>query len=271
MPHLLHARPGGPPETDTDYAGQYSEAFVSRWDELIDWDKRAAGEGGFFTDLLLGVGVSSVLDVATGSGFHAVQLKKAGFRVSASDGSQTMIDRAKLNFARHGVKIPIARCDWLDLDPAQVGTFDAVLCLGSSLCHVFDEQGRLAVLRRFESLLRPGGVLVVDQRNFQAILAGHFASSGRFYYCSQTAQVTLGEVNEQVCEFVYTFSDEDTHRLRVAPLRPDQLRREILHSGFSGVRSFGDFKWIYDPMRVDFIIHVARRAGLDVRPGGRPA
>lgn len=261
MPHrYLHTRPGQPPDANFDYARQYGEAFASRWDELIDWDKRIAGEDGFFTELLLGVGVSSVLDVATGSGFHAVQLKKAGFRVSACDGSQAMVDRAKINFARHGLKIPLARCDWLDLDPAQLGTFDAVLCLGNSLCHMFDDRARLAVLRRFRSLLRPGGLLVVDQRNFQAILAGDFTLSGRFYEGGDTVRETLGEVNEWLCEFVYTFSDEATYRLRVAPLRSQQVRREIVQSGFVSVQSFGDFKWIYDAMRVDSILHVARRA-----------
>lgn len=242
---------------DQDYARQYSEDFVSRWDELIDWDKRTIGEGGFFTNLLLNVGACSVLDVSTGSGFHAVQLKKAGFDVRASDGSQTMVNRAIVNFARNGVDIPIACCDWLDLDPARLGRFDAVLCLGSSLCHVFDEGTRIAVLQRFHQLLRPGGLLIVDQRNFQAILAGHFKSSGRYYYCGQTAQVTLGEVSEELCEFVYTFSDEAVYRLRVAPVRPQHLRNEITRAGFSGVQSFGDFKSLYDPLRADFIIHVA--------------
>lgn len=244
---------------DQDYARQYSEEFVSRWDELIDWDKRAIGEGSFFTDLLLSAGACSVLDVSTGSGFHAVQLKKAGFDVCASDGSQTMVDRARINFARHGLDIPLSCCDWNDLDPVRLGTFDAVLCLGSSLCHVFAEHERLTVLQRFHSLLRPGGLLIVDQRNFQAILEGHFKSSGRYYYCGQTAQVTLGEVNDQLCEFVYTFSDQARYRLRVAPIRPHQLRKEISLGGFSGVQSYGDFKPVYDPLRADFIIHVAHR------------
>jgi glycine/sarcosine N-methyltransferase len=255
--HHVEPQSGSPHNIDQDYARQYSEDFVSRWDELIDWDKRAVGEGSFFTDLLLRAGVCSVLDVSTGSGFHAVQLRKAGFRVRASDGSQTMVDRAKVNFARHGVDIPIGCCDWLGLDPARLGIFDAVVCLGSSFCHVFDEDERLAVLRRFHSLLRPGGLLVVDQRNFQAILQGNFSSSGRYYYCGKSARVTLGEVSEGLCEFVYTFSDDATYRLRVAPIRPQRLRNEILRGGFFGVQSYGDFKQVYDPMLVDFIIHVA--------------
>ena len=87
------------------YARQYSADFVERWDELIDWEKRKAGEGGFFENLLRSHGVRSVIDVSTGSGFHAVQLKQAGFEVVATDGSSTMLTKARANFRKHGLDI----------------------------------------------------------------------------------------------------------------------------------------------------------------------
>jgi len=152
---------------DQDYAQQYHADFVSRWDELIDWNKRAAGEGTFFTDLLLRAGACRVLDASTGSGFHAVQLRRAGFDVMACDGSPTMVRRAKANFISRGLTdIPIICCDWRNFPLSLEGTFDAVLCLGSSLCHLFNKRDRIDVLKRFRRLLRPGGVLVIDQRNF---------------------------------------------------------------------------------------------------------
>ncbi len=73
------------------YATQYSKKFVERWDDLIDWDKRKAGENGFFENLLRQHSVKSVIDVSTGSGFHAVQLKQAGFDVVATDGSSPCV------------------------------------------------------------------------------------------------------------------------------------------------------------------------------------
>jgi glycine/sarcosine N-methyltransferase len=244
--------------TDQHYAHQYNTDFVSRWDELIDWDKRAAGEGTFFSDLLLKVGACRVFDASTGSGFHSVQLYKAGFDVTACDGSPTMVKRARLNFASRGLRIPIHGLDWRELEPRQLGTFDAVLCLGSSLCHIFDKDQRIDVLKRFRSLLKPGGMLLIDQRNFHAILAGKFSSSGRYYYCGKTVRVTLGEVHESLCEFVYTFADEVSYRLRVYPILPEQLRNEMRLAGFDDRKRFGDFKYVYDPMRADFIIHQAR-------------
>lgn len=240
---------------DHDYPRQYAEDFVARWDELIDWKKRAAGEGAFFYDLLRHARAWRVLDVATGSGFHAAQLHKAGFDVTASDGSPTMVDRARRNLDQLGVAVPVHCYDWQALDPRVLGTFDAVLCLGSSLCHVFDRQARVAALKRFRQMLKPGGLLLVDQRNFEAILAGRFSSSGRYYYCGKTARVTLGELDESRCEFVYDFADGAQYRLRVFPIRPRQLQEEMREAGFHTPRSFGDFKPVYDVMSVDFIVH----------------
>ncbi|WP_296262466.1 MULTISPECIES: class I SAM-dependent methyltransferase [unclassified Pseudomonas] len=246
---------------DEDYARQYSTDFVSRWDELIDWDKRAAGEGHFFIDLLLQAGACRVFDASTGSGFHAAQLRKACFDVTACDGSATMVERARANFERLGVKIRLYQSDWADLHHLQLThglrPFDAVLCLGSSLCHIFDRDKRIEALRCFRRLLKPGGMLLIDQRNFRAILAGHFSSSGQYYYCGKTAKVTIGALSESLCEFVYTFAEGARYRLRVFPLLPVHLRSELMAAGFTAVESFGDFKRIYDPMRADFIIHQA--------------
>ncbi|MGV8920134.1 MAG: class I SAM-dependent methyltransferase [Pseudomonas sp.] len=249
----VHARTGG----DADYSRQYTRDFVQRWDQLIDWNKRAEGEGSFFVDLLQKAGAKRVIDVSTGSGFHAVQLRKAGFYVVACDGSSTMVEQADANFKKHGVSIPVRQCDWLDLDSRVLGTFDAVVCLGSSLCHVFDEQTRHQVLKRFHSLLKPGGLLIVDQRNFQAIRAGKFKSTGQYYYCGTSAKVGVGEVTDEVCEFIYTFTDQATFRLRVYPILPTQLRTEIELAGFDRHRSYGDFKPIYNVLSSDFIIHTA--------------
>lgn len=244
-------------KSDEDYASQYTGDFVSRWDELIDWDKRAAGEGSFFTDLLHGAGAHRIADVSTGSGFHAVQMKNAGFDVVAADGSITMINRARANFSQRDLRIPLYHRDWLQLSVEELGRFDAVLCLGSSLCHVFDYEVRLKVLARFRSLLAPGGLLIIDQRNFMAIRNGKYKSTGNYYYCGKSAKVEIGENSEQVCEFVYTFADGDSFRLRVCPILPTELRAEIAQSGFSYRSSYGDFSPTYEPMEADFVIHAA--------------
>lgn len=240
------------------YSAQYSTEFVERWDELIDWEKRKAGEDGFFENLLRSHGVRSVIDVSTGSGFHAVQLKQAGFDVVATDGSSTMLTKARANFRKLGLDIQSHYRDWHSLDTQELGQFDAVVCLGSSLCHVFEAHDRLRVLAKFRALLKPGGLLVVDQRNFFAIRAGNFKASGNYYYCGKNASVSLGQVNERLCEFIYSFDNAERYTLKVYPLLPGELVTEVLASGFNSPESYGDFQRDYDMMQCDFIIHTAR-------------
>jgi len=71
-----------------------------------------------------------------------------------------------------------------DVDP---GTrFDAVICLGNSLSALPDFEGGLSKHRRalsnFWALVRPGGLLVIDHRNYDSILdTGVFPSSNIYY------------------------------------------------------------------------------------------
>ena len=76
------------------YTEEYVPSFVEKWDSLIDWEKRAESEGNFFIDLLRKRGVKSVLDVATGTGFHSVRLLEAGFETVSADGSADMLAKA---------------------------------------------------------------------------------------------------------------------------------------------------------------------------------
>lgn len=64
------------------YSAQYSADFVERWDELIDWEKRKAGEGGFFEKLLREHGVRSVIDVSTAAASMRYSSSKRGLRWS---------------------------------------------------------------------------------------------------------------------------------------------------------------------------------------------
>lgn len=247
------------PQSAHDYARQYSGDFVDRWDDLIDWDRRRQGEGLFFIELLRKMNAKKIIDVSTGSGFHAVSLKMAGFEVYASDGSPDMVARARKNFASHAVEIPSVVCDWAELTLALWGQFDAVLCLGSSLCHVFAKGSRIQALRNFNALLRPGGLLIVDQRNFDAIRAGKYSSSGNFYYCGKSASLSFGEIRDDYCEFIFTFADNAVHRVEVYPLRHKELQDEISAADFNYLKRYGDFQEEFNAQDCDFIIHTATK------------
>ena len=88
----------------------------------------------------------------------------------------------------------IEEANWLTLEDdvrhmvdVVTGTrFDAVVCLGNSLSALPDFEGGQSKHRRalsnFWALVRPGGLLLVDHRNYDGILeTGVFPSSNIYY------------------------------------------------------------------------------------------
>ncbi|WNZ13666.1 methyltransferase domain-containing protein [Streptomyces sp. 11x1] len=242
-----------------DFAGQYVRTLVDHWDDLIDWDRRGESEQGFFVDILQAAAARRVLDVAAGTGYHAVTLAQAGFDVTAVDGSAEMIERTRVNAARHGQSFPIVQSDWRRLRENIDGRYDAIVCLGSSFPHLFQESERRAVLAEFHQALNPGGVLVVDHRNFDAIRRHRYRSSGNHYYCGTGASVSVAHIDDRLCRFRYDFPGGDTHHLEVYPILSAELSDLLVDSGFAAVEEFGDFDRNFDDDTTDFIIHVARK------------
>jgi SAM-dependent methyltransferase len=158
------------------YKGEYVHSFVRKWDELINWDARSSSEGDFFINLLKERGVKRILDVATGTGFHSIRLLKAGFEVVSADGSPEMLAQAFENAKKAGFIMRTIQADWRWLARDIHNKFDAVICLGNSLTHLFSEQDRRKALAEFYAVLKHDGVLILDQRNYDRILDHGFSS-----------------------------------------------------------------------------------------------
>jgi SAM-dependent methyltransferase len=245
---------------DTDhYEQEYIEAFVEKWDDLIDWEARAESEGGFFIQALKAHGKQRVLDVATGTGFHSVQLLRAGFDVTSADGSAAMLAKAFENAKRRNLILKTVQADWRWLNKSIHGKYDAIICLGNSFTHLFDEMDRRRVLAEFYAALRYDGMLILDQRNYDAILDVGFDSKHKYYYCGDRVVAEPEHVDESLARFQYAFPDGSTFHLNMFPLRKNYVRRLITEAGFQGVRTYGDFQESYGEHDPDFFVHVASK------------
>ena len=64
--------------------------------------------------------------------------------------------------------------------------FDAVMCMGNSFAHLPDPNGDLhnqkTALKNFAAMVRPGGMLVIDHRNYDAILDTGRVPAKNVYY-----------------------------------------------------------------------------------------
>lgn len=249
-------------ETD-QYRQEYVKSFAEKWDELIDWDGRAASEGRFFIDTLKARGKHKILDVATGTGFNSVQLLKAGFDVTSVDGSAAMLAKAFDNAKDHHFILRAIQADWRWLNRDVHGKFDAIICLGNSFTHLFDEGDRRRALAEFYAALKHDGLLIIDQRNYDAILDHGFSSTHRFYYCGDRVSAAPEYVDEGLARFRYAFPDGSAYRLNMFPLRKAYMRGLLRDAGFQSIHTYGDFQETYQDEDPDFFIHVAEKAYVD--------
>ncbi len=248
---------------DTDrYRAEYIMAFVEKWDELIDWEGRARSEGQFFIDILRARGKQTVLDVAAGTGFHSVRLTEAGFDVTTADGSAAMLAKAFANGQKRGLILKTVQADWRWLNRDIKGKYDAIVCLGNSFTHLHEERDRRRALAEYYAALKHDGILILDQRNYDAMLDHGFSTKHKYYYCGDKVTAEPEHVDEGLCRMRYSFPDGTHYTLNMCPIRKSYIRRLLHEAGFERVRTYGDFQETYAESEPDFFIHVAEKSAL---------
>jgi len=148
------------------------DPFSADYDRFVHWEGRLAYELPFIEQQLSASGTRCVLDVACGTGMHAIALAQRGYEVTGADLSAGMIEQARKNAAAAGCKVRFVVAGFGELAAKKIGNdFDALLCLGSSLPHVLTPVALHATLADFAAVLRPAGLLLIQNRNFDAVMA----------------------------------------------------------------------------------------------------
>ncbi len=163
------------PKTDLPGPAPAIEAFYDRlapdYDAMTSPGKRVDREQPFFRELVTRHGIRSAVDAGCGTGFHALLLAGLGVDVTAIDLSGEMLRRLGEKAAERNVRITTVRADLHSLAQHVAGSVDAVVCMGNTLAHQTDRGLLRRTLEGFASVLRPGGVLVIQLLNYAKILA----------------------------------------------------------------------------------------------------
>ncbi|HKW91674.1 MAG TPA: class I SAM-dependent methyltransferase [Methylomirabilota bacterium] len=150
--------------TPRPFYGQFAWAY----EYLIE--RPGAGECAAMASTLSrrGVGAgASILDAGCGTGRYAVELARLGYRVTGIDRSAEMLALARARpDSPAGVTYEVG-----DITALPGGRrFDAVLCRGV-LNDLVDDEPRAAVFDAFARVTRPGGVLLLDARDWETSAA----------------------------------------------------------------------------------------------------
>ncbi|XP_069344070.1 glycine N-methyltransferase isoform X2 [Eulemur rufifrons] len=273
---------------------QYADGEAARvWQLYIgDTRSRTAEYKAWLLALLRQHGCQRVLDVACGTGVDSIMLVEEGFSVTSVDASDKMLKYAlkeRWN-RRHEPGFDnwvIEEANWMTLNkdvpqPAE-GGFDAVICLGNSFAHLPDCKGDQSehqlALKNIANMVRPGGLLVIDHRNYDHILSSGCAPPGKniYYKSDLTKDITTSvlTVNNKahMVTLDYTVQVPRTgqdgspglskFRLSYYPHRLASFT-ELLQAAFGGKCQhsiLGDFK-PYEPGQAYipcYFIHVLKR------------
>ncbi|MDA2938233.1 class I SAM-dependent methyltransferase [Acidobacteria bacterium AH-259-A15] len=243
-----------------------SEALAQMWTDFIDWEKRRRGENGFLIKTLRENGCRKIFDAALGDGCDSVYLLQNDFGVISNEIDPHFRSVAIDNAKKNKVGLELTNFDWRKLsrhfDPQ---SFDALLCLGNSLTLLRDKIDRISALRNFRKILKPGGILIIDERNYsymfknkKSILAGRFNYKRKVVYCGTAVEASPIVIQPDVLVMRYVHTVKGLIGcLEMYPFKENQLLQEILTAGFEKPRRYGDFvegnKW-----NVDFFTYVAR-------------
>jgi SAM-dependent methyltransferase len=112
---------------------------------------------------------ATILDVGCGLGLQAVELASRGYLVVGFDLSLPMLSRAADEAQDREIKMNFLHGDMREM--TFDGSFDAVICLGTTFGY-FDDDTNRQVLERMKRALKPQGLLLLDTVNRDFVVQG---------------------------------------------------------------------------------------------------
>ena len=234
------------------------DQFSQNYDRFVNWDERLSSELPFLIEELNPLtletqGKVSVLDAACGTGQHVIALAEEGFKCTGADFSEGMVKIARHNAEISNYDIPFTVAGFGQLTEVYGGSaFDGLMCLGNSLPHVLTEASLLQTLDDFHKVLRKGGKLILQNRNFDKVLAEHsrwmppqtyrendstwiFA---RFYDFSPDERLMFN-IQILTSQFDEPF-EQQVVSTKLWPLQKAELMSYLKQSGFNQIEIYGD-------------------------------
>ncbi len=248
------------------------DALSADYDRFVNWQGRLSIELPFIIEKLRAVHARHIMDAATGTGMHAIALAQCGFTACGADLSRGMIAKAQGNARSAGVQLRFEVAGFGHL--AEVfgeSSCDAILCLGNSLPHLLSLPDLVSALADFATCLQPGGLLLIQNRNFDAITAQHdrwmepqFHREGetewlfqRFYDFDPDGLLTFNMITLKRIGQAAWSQSVTTSRLR--PLLKAEFVSNLADTGFDSITAFGDMAGApFDPLLSPNLVISAR-------------
>ncbi|MFC4120435.1 class I SAM-dependent methyltransferase [Nonomuraea zeae] len=185
---------------------------------------------------------SRVLDVACGSGRHALELARRGCRVTGLDVSAEAVAHARAAAARERLDLDLRQGDMRAL-PEDVRT-DAAMCMGNVFGYL-EHAGTQRFLASLRGLVVPGGTLILDYAFVAESLLPNLVLEEPPMTLGGVEAVSVNEydaVNSRwLTSFTFRRGAQEHRGTSVQHVyTAAEVVRLVTEAGFTGVELYGD-------------------------------
>lgn len=261
------------PPSESSYIGRHAELY-----DLFYTEKKYAEEAQFIHQCIQQHGNGStqhVLELACGTGRHALEMEKLGYKMIATDYSADMLSQARRKSAEVGSTVDFRQQDMRTLNVPE-GPFDAIICLFDSIGYVATNENVLKVFESVHKHLKPGGLFIFEfwhapamLKNYEPVRVRRWLqpdsevlriSETELDYARQLAHVSY-TIYEFLPDQVYrTFKETQTNRFFLL----QEMGALVICSGFEPIKAYNGF--VEDELITDATWHVVmvtrRSSGL---------
>ena len=235
---------------DWPYAGRYADLY-----DLFYADKPYADEAAFVHECIRefsSTPVRDVLELACGTGRHALELEKFGYNITATDRSSDMLQVARQRAAKRNSKIQFIAADMQQLQ-LEKKDWDAAVCLFDSIGYLKTNEAITAALTAIRDHLRAGGLFIFEFWHAPAMLSEYSPQRIRKWRTDQGEVVRISEtkldrdnrwatvdytVNESADDGTSkTFHESHTNRF----FSIDEIQELLSSSKFESLKFFAGF------------------------------
>ncbi len=230
----------------SSYVGRHAELY-----DIFYADKPYEEEAAFVHQCLQRYGVGTtrhMLELACGTGSHALVLEKFGYKIIATDYSEDILARAGYKADQVGSTVDFRRQDMRALDVAE-RPFDAVICLFDSIGYVETNEAIMQLFRGVHRHLRPDGLFVFEFWHAAAMIHSYDPVRVRCWSTPEgelvrISSTTLDNVKQTACVTysIYELRNDGTYY----GFKESQVNRYFLVQEMAGWLSFCGFtplKW----------------------------
>ena len=172
----------------------------------------------------------TMVDLGCGTGRHLVPFARRGFEVTGVDISEQMLRILADKLDEEKLQAQLLRSNLCRIPDLEGDSFEAAICMFSTLGMIRGSENRLACAREACRLLRPGGLFVVHCHNF--VYQGHLPETWIAWGRSLTLSLLHGyELGDKVLPEYRSINNMYLHLFR-----PSELQRLLNRAGFQVVR-----------------------------------